>query len=89
MTKSNVEYTAAPLEGDQLAAALRAQKLHKVAYSLKALNELTTAERADWSIYVKYWNAVGLELMRNAPSTKDITSTDVFDEVRKRLGTEQ
>lgn len=65
----------APLVGEELRAARRAQTLGPAPMS-------TNEELLDWKSYDRYWRAVRDELVKHKPN---IVAHDISEEVRKRL----
>jgi hypothetical protein len=77
--------TAAPLTGEFLKAARRAQELSDKAHYGESPGAETDAELKDWAIYCGYWEEVCAEMRETKSLIGLVTAFEVSDEVRKRL----
>jgi hypothetical protein len=73
---------AAPLAGEELEAARRASLASDDAYRT---GELGALNLDDWTVYQRYWHAVGDELVTAAGAGGFVSAADVSNEVRRRL----
>jgi hypothetical protein len=76
---------AAPLTGESLEAARRAQELSDKAYHGESPGAVTDAELKDWAIYCAYWEEVYGEMRETKSLIGVVLAFEVSEEVRKRL----